>query len=336
MKKFKVSYENHIVHVYSHGPCPDGAYGALFAEMAMKPAVKAFKHITVQPDDEKKWPEPDCGSYPDDPLAPTFWVFFVDVAPTPELLLKFWYACDQVVVLDHHDTAIANYDGFDMTDKEDTITLILDGSRAAASIALEYFSKPANNWAGAEFSDDLRRRAELVGLYDTWKFETGDDVHLYNIGLRQAMDSYVSIKKKDAAKIMTETPIDEMIRAGAALRQFQTRGMEGIVSATKHTLWINGTLICAVLKVGSFNNSDVCEYVSQQNAGMPSLVASVNFDTAMVRCSIRCQNDNIRHIAEKFGGGGHDHAAGFECSVAEYRKYIKNTSSSIVGSIFDL
>ena len=70
-------------------------------------------------------------------------------------------------------------------------------------------------------------------------------------------------------------------------------------------------VICGKIAIGfseQVDSNDACASLMKQNASDIAIVA--NIDRGSV--SVRSRKGNIRPLVEAFGGGGHDHAAGFQ------------------------
>jgi bifunctional oligoribonuclease and PAP phosphatase NrnA len=106
-----------------------------------------------------------------------------------------------------------------------------------------------------------------------------------------------------AQKVYFSSPISKMRLLGAALSGLQNEGAISWMSVTRHAMEQSGAL------------DEDCEGLVNYALGIAGVEVAVFFRelaTERIRVSIRSKGAvNVADIAEKFGGGGHECAAGF-------------------------
>ena len=199
-----------------------------------------------------------------------------------------------VTWIDHHKTAIEKYEGiFHST--------VLDTTQAACVLAWKYY-----------FGTPVPLGVRLLGSYDTWDLYS-PQVLEFQEGLNTYVDTEPS--NTDLWELVfasNDDFIQKVCERGAIVLNYQRKLFADNVERAAHVLlWENKTwMACNTTLKGSrvFDSLD-----------WDGDVISYYWTGTMYRVSLYgvpgCGN-----IAKKYGGGGHDQAAGFECHILPWEK----------------
>lgn len=281
-------------YVLYHAGCPDGFGAAWAAHEALGDDAEYVPVLHDQPP-----PEMDVSST----------VYLVDFCYPRDVMRLLSIDNDRVVVLDHHKTALAalleepggdTYEGD--ADLSNT-TATFDMNRSGATITWTHFFPTARVPRLLRYVEDrdLWRRtlpynrevsAFLNAMpmdFETWSafardFEDGDDAHIIREG---------------AAILRAQ---DEVVRAAVERSRWAVLGGQRvpIVNATVH-------------------GSDTGEALCRKFSDAP--FAAYYFDTADGRrgWGLRSRNGfDVSEVAKRYGGGGHQAAAGFTTGLDFY------------------
>jgi oligoribonuclease NrnB/cAMP/cGMP phosphodiesterase (DHH superfamily) len=262
-----------IIH---HAHCIDGFTAAWVAHEAFAGAVElvAASYQTEPPDVTGRT------------------VYVVDFSYPRAVMARLAERARRVVVLDHHQTAIA-----DLADLPGLET-VFDKARSGARLAWDYW------FPGVEPPPALRS----VEDHDLWRHEIegSREVHA-------ALASY-DYDVGTWSRLM-RGPRETLIEEGRTLRRARARDVATLVHAGRRTLCIGGVRVPA-LNVPRMFSSDAGERLAED-----APFAACYCDTASGRTfSLRStpgRGADVSVIAQLYGGGGHRHAAGFTVSLDE-------------------
>ena len=238
------------------------------------------------------------GVYQEDPPDVTGrQVFLVDFSYKRPVLEKLAETAACVMVLDHHASANADLAPYQRERGQppsaglsDKIEVVFDQSRSGAVIAWEWFNPDT------EIPDLLL----YIQDRDLWKF---DLPHSREISM--ALHSY----PQDFAvwdTLMDQT--ERLYHEGIAIKRWYDKALQSLLK-TARRLVIGGFTVPAV-NANFIFSSDLGNLLSE---GEP--FAAVYVDGPKGRTfSLRSSKTgmNVAEIAERYGGGGHVHAAGFQ------------------------
>lgn len=219
-------------------------------------------------------------------------IFVVDF--TFEDMDKLFETAGSLTWIDHHKSAMEKFS--ELWNSND-IKGIRDISKSGGRLTFEYFYPDEPLPLFIRYGNDL----------DLWKFETPGT---------KAFAEYASIMLKTPKDIL-ETGIlhdDDLAREWTAIG-------ESLLSARMHRVEIaydKGWEItfegyrCRVVN----SNMDISEIgrYCYEDMGYPIALIWQVIGRNII-CSMRSNTVNVRLIAEKYGGGGHDAAAGFRIGV---------------------
>lgn len=250
-----------------HGNCFDG-FGAAWA--AWKKFGPAAHYQPVQYGD-------DLPSF-DGPLH----LYLLDFCYPRKTIEEMRSHLDQVMVIDHHQSAMKALDGLDCT--------IFDLDKSAAVLTWEHF-----------FPGQVVPKLLLyIQDYDLWKFELPNSREVAAALNSQPMDF----------EVWNDLEPDRLAEDGRPLLKHQDKLVK-MISDQARLEKIEGHLVPAV-NATAFGSEVGAELLRR----FPNARFSVSFyDRAdgLRHWSLRSRPDfDVSVIAKKYGGGGHKQAAGFE------------------------
>jgi hypothetical protein len=279
-----------------HGNCPDGFTAAWIVKGAMEGLLAdgCDFHPGVYGEDP-----PNCSGRS---------VYMVDFTYGPDQMHALSKAASNLVVLDHHQTAIANCAA---TSNDSNTTVHLDMNRSGARITWDYFY-------GDEQPPDI---VSFVEDRDLWRWAL-DGTKDYFAALTSRPYTFEAWDEAAA------TPLAEMLAEGRAINRYRDQLIDQAV-ATAAFAEVPGAGWMPVVNCPYAYASDVAgilaadariEMLPDPDPGIPLKVAAYYFDNhaAGVRSwGLRSTEDgpDVAKLAEKNGGGGHKHAAGFRTEL---------------------
>jgi len=220
-------------------------------------------------------------------------VIMVDFSYKRDVLLQMAEQARSMLILDHHKTALK-----DLVDLPPSIKLIFNMSRCGAMLAWDYFH---NGTAAPLLFDHIQDR-------DLWRFELS-----HTREITAAAYSYPTSPKNFEA-LARFTGINQLIKEGTTLLRKQNNDIAGIIRDAVRQMHFGDTIVPAA-NVPWMYASDVAGVLS---AGQPFAVTYYD-DANGRKFSLRSDKNgaDVSLIAEAFGGGGHEHAAGFRMTREE-------------------
>lgn len=222
-------------------------------------------------------------------------IYIVDFSYPLETLKAMCELANDVVVLDHHESAIKKLQaGFpDLASVPDNLTLILDLELSGAGLTWQHF----NCFEG------MPHLVRYVQDRDLWQFKYEQSkpfcTALYT--KKQSLELWYDLLNKSR--------VDDLVNEGSVLLAAEERQIKSIM-ANMREIVIAGYIVpvanCPYFLASEFGNRVMREY-------QPPFSATY-FDGATHRhWSLRSNDEsiNVAEIAEAQGGGGHRNAAGF-------------------------
>lgn len=267
-----------IVILY-HKDCLDG-YGAAWA------AHKLFG-------EEAEYIPVGAGMAPPE-LPEGVTVYCVDIAFRPEHLEEMAERYKKVVIIDHHETAVVWFEGYD---PPENVTIVLDQEHSAAILSWEYFHKEKKAPELLKYIEDR----------DLWKWELPDsesvllavDAYPYTFGnLDRLVNDIERLKGEGQAILKYRNQMLALQLQSVHLMEFDTEEELFIVPVVNCSLRALVSEACHdLLKIHPDAPFVAAYRRNQQGAWEFSLRSGGNFDVAA--------------FANAFaGGGGHKQAAG--------------------------
>lgn len=307
---------NHQNVVVYHKNCADG-FGAAFA------AWVSFR-------DDAEYVPFQYGTDPAEfvsQLDARHNVFILDfsfVRPVMDLIRS---KCKRLVWLDHHDTAFDHWGapvGHWHEVEEHALWITLDKSKSGAMLAWEFFYGPNAIPMFVHHIDD----------YDRWQFKL-EKTKSFNKALWSlqpwSFEQWYSLFEWSIRTGKNSAKMDQMYLEGDAMLRAHNQNVASVVAAAQR----NCVIVCTGAE-GLQDGDTVMpldrEYVGLAAACPSHLTSDVGNDLARlsgsyglcwtvtrkgkVVCGLRSFGDyDVSKIAQKFGGGGHKNAAGFEIPI---------------------
>ena len=227
------------------------------------------------------------GDAPPTNLGPSDEVFVVDFSFKRDVLLELKDRVGNLVVLDHHKTAEADLEGLDWC--------VFDQTHSGAVITWNYFHGEAA----------LPPLLAHIEDRDLWKWELHNSKEISAALYAYEFDFNLWSEFSD--------DVGRLVREGVVIMRLQRK----LVAQTASSAVLGRVggyevpIVCA-----SQNVSEIGEYLCEHNPGRP--FAAIYRDRGDRRqWSLRSRYGfDVSEVAEKYGGGGHASAAGFETQIA--------------------
>ncbi len=275
--------------VIFHGGCPDGLVSA------WQVWRRYFDRADYYP-----------GRYGDPPPSCTDrLVYIVDFSYPPEQLNKMADEATRIIVFDHHETAVNRF--ADWRERHD-VELYFDLSHAGCKLTADYFAGGTNNWI-VDYAEDR----------DLWKFE---------------LPNSREVNAVIATTILGKEPLE----AFKALEDLRPQPMKNVVSQGKGALAQIETFIRQLKFAAVRMNFAGHDNIPVVNMAMPMVsdvlnvlnqdalfAAAYTLEKGRAKFSLRSTKSahfNVAQLAEKFGGGGHPEAAGFNLELAKWQEWL--------------
>lgn len=220
-------------------------------------------------------------------------VYLVDFSYPRETLLRIASEANSVLVLDHHLTAQKDLSGLEAPNLE----IIFDMERSGAGLARDRFEPELESWL-----------VDYVQDRDLWRFALPDSeaVNAYIGTLKQTFEAY-----QRAHEELTATDAARLGRGAYAYKAHYVEQMRKQARRVR------------------FAGHDDIPIVNAPYVGTSELVGALS-ETALfavgwfqrsdgkIAFSLRSRGEfDVSALAERFGGGGHKNAAGFQLGSLE-------------------
>jgi len=268
-----------VICIY-HGNCADG-FGAAWV------VRKAFM--------ERDLPLPEFypAKYTEPPPDVTGKrVIMVDFSYKRPTLLEMAEQAEYMIIYDHHATAKD-----DLVDLPDNVETVFDMARSGAMITWD-----------EQFPDKSPPRLlRHIQDRDLWQWELPDTKEIM-----AAVFSYPY--GFNAWDMLMEVPVDTLAMDGIPILRRQDKDIREILSvATMKVVLIDGHKV-PLVNIPHMWGSDACHILCE---GKPFAAYYWIDSEGIYNFGMRSDKNgvDVREIAEKFGGGGHKHAAGFRSTT---------------------
>lgn len=222
------------------------------------------------------------------------WVILVDFSYPREVILKMAETARIITIIDHHKSAIQNLYGVSKEAAELGLCHIsetFDINHSGAMLAWQYV------YTGVPAPQLLRH----VEDRDLWRFELP--------GTREIQAALFSYPYDfEVWDRLMKTPVDRLLADGAAIERKHHKDAAELVKVCQRRLTIAGHRV-PVASLPYTLSSDAGHLMAQ---GEPFAASYWDTETGRV-FSLRSAPDglDVSEIARQYGGGGHQHAAGF-------------------------
>lgn len=266
--------------VIFHSPCYDGTTAAWVASK-------------FNPKRDDEYVPATYGDTPPDVTGKD--VLIVDFSYPRDVMEDMNAKAKSMVVLDHHKSAQSNCEGLGFCH--------FDMNRSGAGLAWDFL------FAG-------KQRPPLVNYVedrDLWRFSLPDS---------RAVNAYISSFEKDfdlwnALSDLLETDFHNCVRLGRAIQAYEAQKVKEMAAEAHHMIIsppyksvVYETLVCNCPYQFA---SQVGEYLYTQRPELPFVATYFTRADGLEQWSLRSHKNgaDVSEIATQFGGGGHQHAAGF-------------------------
>ena len=268
--------ESHETLVIYHADCLDGlgAAWSAFCKLGNQARYIPARYGDTMPDFE-----PDATLY------------ILDFSYSPQALVTASEHAGRIVLIDHHLTAMEQYDDFfKLQALPENISINFDMSRSGCILTWQHFFH------------DLKPPKILLHIEDRdlWRFKL-DDTREITTALYEKMPiNFAEIGTLDLAELLAVGRIQ--------LKQFS--GMVRRLAKTAHSVSVAGQIGLAV-NSPSFFSSDLGQLLAEKS-GSFGMTYQYDGGKQQWTFSLRSIGDyDVGHLALSFGGGGHKNAAGF-------------------------
>lgn len=269
-----------IVIIY-HGDCRDG-FGAAYA--AWKKFGNAASYL----------PWKDHRVLPEGLTDKT--IYIADFSFREPMLGELIAANKSVVVLDHHQSAETDVRAYPQN--------IFDNNHSGAVLAWQYF------YPDTEVPELLR----YIEDHDLWRFALPENRE-YNVALGQYDVSFETWDKLITELAASEANRVNFIARGALIATFEDKLVETIIGYRERVLF-EGYEVWAV-NASRVYRSIMGNQLAELNEAAGDIALGIVYyhSNGGVNVSLRSKGDvDVAAIAERYGGGGHKHAASIKVS----------------------
>lgn len=244
-------------------------------------------------------------------------LYLVDFSCSPEDLIDFSRMYSMITIIDHHETAVRKLqDSNCVAECEESynVDLILDMEKSGAVLTWEYFFP---EW-------EVPFELMMIQDRDLWKFEIPESKAFttalyalpFDFKVWEEMFSIYNIMQisNDNLSIFNDLAEDTkiIVEQGKVLLKDQENKVRTLEKHA-HNMVIEGYSVPCV-NANHFFASDLGNNLSTYHPFAASF--TISLEKSQVFFSLRSSKSNkyfvnVAEIAEKFGGGGHKHAAGF-------------------------
>ncbi|XP_004299480.1 PREDICTED: uncharacterized protein R106-like [Fragaria vesca subsp. vesca] len=303
--------------VLYHYPCPDGAFAALaahlyFSSKSIQPFF--FPNAVYSPVTAQSLPLSDIDE-----------LYLLDFVGPPGFVQEVSLKVPNVVVLDHHKTAVGRVGGVN-------VTSVLDMKRSGATIAFDYFRGKVDVDGGetARF-DGVRRVFEYIEDGDLWRWRLPDskafssgfkDLNLqYDVGLNPAL--FQQLLSLDLECLISQGMVslsEKQKLIEEALSQSYEIKLGG--GAFGHCLAVNADSISELRSELGHQLATKSRSLNLRGIGAVVYKVPELENDELLKISLRSvDSEDTTRISQEFGGGGHRNASSFMLGSAEFEQW---------------
>ena len=285
------------ITIIYHANCTDGLTAAWVAARALSTAKT---NITVVP--------AFYGTPPPDVTGQI--VYVLDFSYKRPLMEQLANQADRLIVLDHHKTAQADLDG--LAADRTNVTIVFDMKRSGARLAWDWF-----HCAGRPLPVGQDVPLLSSPRLAPWLVEYVQDRDLWTWALPNsrlvcaAIESYP--RTFEAWDALADRPLAIMFKEGEVVQRYREQCIAAGVELAR-PLVLDNRMICAANSSEMRFASDIAAVLAEnQPFGATWWVRA----DGVVQFSLRSRADgeDVSAIAVRYGGGGHQHAAGFQTTL---------------------
>ncbi|KAJ0230057.1 DHHA1 domain protein [Hirschfeldia incana] len=314
------------VAILYHYPCHDGVFAAFAAHLyfsanSIHPLF--FPNTVYSPLTISQLPLQDISH-----------LYLLDFTGPPGFVQQVSPKVDNVVILDHHKTAIES-----LGDVSSNVTKVLDITRSGATIAFDYFTQKLMEESRGncrEMSDfkRMRRVFEYIEDADIWKWKLPES-KAFNSGIIDLGIEYDFNQNKSLFQQLLTLDHDSVINRGREslskkrqlIQQALEQSYEIVLGGADdeefgRCLAVNGDEIAEL-------RSELGNQLAEKSKGMRLRgVGAVVYkvpelgDETKVKISLRSvEEEDTTVVSQRFGGGGHKNASSFLLRATEFDQW---------------
>lgn len=231
-------------------------------------------------------------------------VYLVDFSYKVDIIAEMLKVAEYVFLIDHHETAINDTDGFNHVD----FFKYTDLNRSGAMLAWDFLHNPGGQRPGDYGYQSPPLLLDHIQDRDLWKFKLPGtrEISAAVFSYEYTFENWDKLMHGDATELL------KLTAAGAAIERKHHKDIAELLHLTARTMEIGGFSVPAASM----------PYTMASDAGHKMAVghefSACYYDTWEHRVfSLRSDPNtegwqNVAKIAEQYGGGGHQHAAGFK------------------------
>jgi oligoribonuclease NrnB/cAMP/cGMP phosphodiesterase (DHH superfamily) len=212
---------------------------------------------------------------------------------------------ENIIWIDHHKTAIER--SLQIPEVGDLEGKRVEGGKAGCELAWEYFFPTVS----------VPMIVQLLGDYDTWSFKFGDLTRLVQEGIK--LEKTSPTHSNWDKWLSADEEIPRLQENGQIAIRYRDNRYAKLIRAFSYPVVFEGHR-CIACNVGatSSNLFDSVEDLDMYDIMMPFV-----FDGSRWTVSLYTTKDiDVSEIAKKYGGGGHQKAAGFVCDELPFAKQV--------------
>lgn len=311
-----------VISVQYHFPCPDGAFGAFAAHLYFECAGQLPENakLSFSPQRVELTPSTDIDESVTD-------VYLIDWIGSTDNVLRWAASAKNVVLLDHHKTAIDSLAQLDLPQNVQNRSAV---EHSGAMLAWNYFSDLVTDVELRDrvFTPELRRLFEYVEDRDLWHNALPDSKAV-STAIATANYNFDVVANPRLWAELGAIGLESMRLAG--LQQLATT--EAAVAAElKNAFRIEfaGIVCLAVITERKSLRSEIGHALADRSAelqlapigAVAYVEASLN-NADMLKVSLRSLGDtDTTEISARYGGGGHLNASSFNIHKNKFNSWI--------------
>ncbi|KAF8046989.1 hypothetical protein N665_3272s0003 [Sinapis alba] len=313
--------------VIYHYPCHDGVFAALAAHLYFSansiPSL-FFPNSVYSPITMSQLP-----------LQEISHLYLLDFTGPPGFVQQVSPNVDNVVILDHHKTAIENLGDVSSTCKN--VTKVLDIERSGATIAFDYFTqklmeKSRGNCREMNDFKRMRRVFEYIEDADIWTWKLPEskafNSRIVDLGieydLNQNQTLFQQLLSLDHESVINRGK-ESLSRKHKLIHEALEQSYEIVLGGDEEFGRCLAVSADEIAELRSELGNQLAEKSKRMRLrGVGAVVYRVPEleDETKLKISLRSvAEEDTTHVSQRFGGGGHKNASSFLLSAMEFEQW---------------
>ncbi len=230
-------------------------------------------------------------------------VFILDYSIKPEVMEKLLDITDGVIWIDHHQTSIDMYKDF-----KRPIKGIREVGTAGCLLTWKWFNSDKRPPKGILYIHD----------WDTWKKEYGAITDHFNAGLYLYDTSPTNIEFWRQLISEDSGLLNDILDKGNIILKYRKQWYNDFYNLWGYEAIFEGH-VCAVMNLARIGSDAFGDKIEAYKICICYAHDGEQFTVSLYSG----QGVDVKELAEKYGGGGHKEASGFQCDTLPFTK-IKN------------